>query len=155
MNQQSTGSIKSKVLHLDHAKSYSGEDDGYKYCITIMVSAEDSGGAWTYTHDTYEKKYVVPLHFHKEHDEIFSIIEGEMEWKIGDSSYVTIPGTTLWIPKRTSHGFKALTDCRLNMFYSPGGYEYVEEEKAIMTPEDMKNEIKKRAFLEKYDIFEL
>jgi quercetin dioxygenase-like cupin family protein len=152
MNHNSANIVKPKVIHVEDAESFGSEEDGRKYCINIMVSAEDSGGAWTYTYDTYEKDFVVHLHYHKKHDEIFSIIEGEMEWKVGDASYFTKPGTVLWIPKGTPHGFKALTDCKMNMFYSPGGYEYTGKEYAQMTPEDKENETKMKSILEKHDV---
>lgn len=117
-----------------------------------MVSAEDSDGAWTYTHDTYEKDFVVHPYYYNKHDEIFSIIEGKMEWTIGDSRHVAKPGTVLWVPKETPHDFHALTSCRMNMFYSPGGYEITGEKYAQLIPEDKKNETLMKSMREEHDL---
>ena len=47
-------------------------------------------------------------HYHKKMTEIFTVLEGEFSFMLGDESYIFKPGDTAIIPPMTLHGFKPL-----------------------------------------------
>jgi quercetin dioxygenase-like cupin family protein len=59
----------------------------------------------------------IPLHYHKEHDEIIQIIEGEGEAIIANSKYQLKKGNLFFTPKKTPHAL--LFPCIILLIYTP------------------------------------
>jgi quercetin dioxygenase-like cupin family protein len=152
MTQEENPSMEPKVIHVSDAEYYDMEKDGLNMRIRIMLSANDTGGQYTFTQDTADEGFVVKAHYHKRHDEFFSIIEGEMEWTLGDSTYMAKAGSVILAPKGTVHAFRALTTVRYNMFFSPGGYEYNADRLVQLSPEDKEDEEKMKQVYMKNDV---
>jgi quercetin dioxygenase-like cupin family protein len=148
--------MEPKTFHVSEADYYDLEnDDGKNLRVSIMLSADDTDGQWTFTHDTFDEGYIVKAHYHKLHDEFFSIIEGEIEFTLDDSTYIAKPGSILLVPKGTVHALRALTPAKHNMFYSPGGYEYAAARLTQLSREDKEDEEKLKQVLLKNDVYRI
>ena len=47
-----------------------------------------------------------PGHVHEEYEEIFYVLEGEIEYLIGDEWATAPQGSTVFVPAGTAHGFR-------------------------------------------------
>jgi len=67
----------------------------------------------------------IPLHIHKNEDELFRVIEGEMEIRIDKNTYVLKKGDTAFCPRGIPHSWKAIGNKRLKtiLFITPSGLE--------------------------------
>lgn len=62
----------------------------------------------------------LPAHYHREHDEIITLVEGELDFRLGDETRRLTPGTVVSVPCGTVHGVPAaITDCVLVAVFSP------------------------------------
>lgn len=57
--------------------------------------------------------YQCSLHHHKEKDETFYILEGEVEMEVGSSKTVMTPGMKVRIYPHTNHRFKGLAPSKI------------------------------------------
>lgn len=151
--QEENKAMEPKTIHVSEVDYYDLKKDGKNMRISIMLSANDTGGRYTFTQDTVDEGYIVKAHYHKLHDEFFSIIEGEVEWTLGDSTFIAKAGSVILVPKGTVHALRALTPARHNMFFSPGGYEYNAARLAQLTQEDKEDEEKMKQVFLKNDVY--
>ena len=61
------------------------------------------------------------LHYHRFMDETFIVNEGVLTLQIGDKEYQAKPGTIVYVPKFTPHGFKNDTNknAKLTIIFNP------------------------------------
>lgn len=66
-----------------------------------------------------------PLHIHKNEEEFFSVIEGEITFYIGDPGEDGRTRGTAFVPRGTPHCFKNCSDreARLLILFTPGDIE--------------------------------
>ncbi len=65
-----------------------------------------------------------PPHYHQGYHELFMVIEGEMEFLIGDKAITVKAGSSIDIPANTLHTFKNAgnENCRFMNVHSPKGF---------------------------------
>jgi quercetin dioxygenase-like cupin family protein len=95
----------------------------------------------------------VQPHFHKGHSDSFYVLEGEIEFHLGDEVVNGTPGTYVLAPPNAVHSFRNISDkpARLLNLHTPGGFaEYRRELEALraqgIEPDD--------AFFEAHDVFD-
>jgi quercetin dioxygenase-like cupin family protein len=67
-----------------------------------------------------------PLHVHAREDEIFSIIEGRVVFRIGDETITAAAGDVVWAPRNVPHAFMFETPIvRMLIGFSPAGQDAV------------------------------
>ncbi|MBC7827282.1 MAG: cupin domain-containing protein [Chitinophagaceae bacterium] len=66
---------------------------------------------------------ILPPHHHV-HEQITFIVEGELEMKIGDQTYLLTEGTAHVIPSNMPHSATALIDCIVIDVFSPTREDY-------------------------------
>jgi mannose-6-phosphate isomerase-like protein (cupin superfamily) len=68
---------------------------------------------------------VLEEHVHREEDDAFYIIEGEMTFVIGDDEVPAPPGTFVLVPPGVEHAFRNDTDRAVRMFniHAPAGFD--------------------------------
>ena len=59
---------------------------------------------------TQPKGFGAPLHVHETEDELMIILDGEIRFTSGDTSFVGGPGATAWLPHGVPHTFQVLSD---------------------------------------------
>ena len=91
-------------------------------------------------------------HFHKGHSDSFYVLEGEVEFHLGDEVVQGTPGSYVLAPPNTVHFFRNVseTPARLLNLHTPGGFaEYRRELEELRSqgiePDD--------AFFERHDVF--
>ena len=72
---------------------------------------------------TIDKGRALPAHSHP-HEQITMMVEGKMEMKIGEETYMLLPGTIQVIPSNVLHSAIAHTDCVLIDIFTPVREEY-------------------------------
>ena len=59
----------------------------------------------------------IPLHIHKDHDEIIQLLDGEGEVVIGDETKILTKGDVFFVPKGTPHALRF--KCIILSIYAP------------------------------------
>jgi quercetin dioxygenase-like cupin family protein len=93
------------------------DQDGAKG-LAIMVSTFPPGGGYPF------------LHVHRSFEEAFYVVEGELDYQLGDKSVRAQPGSTIFIPPGVPHRFKGVGDSIARivvMFSSPDGLRIIED----------------------------
>ena len=93
--------------------------------IEVRLSAEDTGGAYSMIEETSPPGGGPPPHLHRDEDEAFCVLEGEVEFLLGGGTIAAGAGTCVHVPKGTLHTFKNVgtSPSRVLGVLTPGGFE--------------------------------
>ncbi len=98
------------------------EWNGTRY-RTILTTA-DTGGAMSIVYGEAEPMGGPPTHVHEAEDEIFIVLEGEIEFELGGRRFVRGPLGTAFLPRGIPHSFRIGPDgARCISVLTPGGFE--------------------------------
>jgi len=92
---------------------------------SILLSGEDTGGAYCLLDLRVAPGKGVPRHTHTREDEAIFVLYGELEVAVGDEVFTLRPGETLIAPRNIPHQLRnsgKVTNHYLIMF-SPSGFE--------------------------------
>jgi quercetin dioxygenase-like cupin family protein len=91
---------------------------------TFKVLSEQTGGAYAILEQTIPAGHGPPLHVHRHETEIFYILEGEFEVRIGDQTVPALPGAIVVGPRDIPHTFRNVgtRDGRLLLTVIPGRF---------------------------------
>lgn len=94
------------------------------HLMTTKVSAEHTDGQLTAMEFVGERGFGPPLHLHDEEDELFYVVEGEIEFSCGDVTAVHGAGATVWLPRGRPHQFQILSEtARVFQVTTPGQFD--------------------------------
>lgn len=119
------------ITYHEGRRRYEWQNDS----ITVRLTGEDTGGAFTLIEDSLKPTFNLPMHLHKQHSETFHILEGKIEFTIAGEVTVATSGTTVHIPPNTPHAVRTLDDAsgRMMMWYAPAGFErFLEKMSTLM-----------------------
>ena len=93
--------------------------------IEVRLSAQDTGGAYSVIEETTPPGGGPPPHIHRDEDEAFCVLEGEVEFLLGEGTVPAGAGTCVHIPRGTLHTFKnaGTSPSRVLGVLTPGGFE--------------------------------
>ncbi|MFP4282531.1 MAG: cupin domain-containing protein [Opitutales bacterium] len=108
----------------------------------MKLNGEDTEGRFALIESENLPGIGPPLHIHRREDEAFYIIEGEVEFTLGERRTVAGAGTTVFLPKDSLHTWKVVGTQRarfLIMLMPAGGEQYFRELSALgaVGPPDM------------------
>lgn len=85
--------------------------------------AADTEGRYSFFEARNNPGGGVPLHYHKDDEESFYVVDGTYEFRAGEDSVVAGPGDYLFVPRPTPHSFFNIggTVGRVIIVLSPGG----------------------------------
>ena len=91
----------------------------------VKLDSIQTDGRFSVLDEYWHPGFSVPPHFHKEHAEVFYVIDGQVEWTVGGETHLMGPGALVYIPPDTVHSVKVVgnKDYHGLMLYEPGGYE--------------------------------
>ena len=92
---------------------------------TLRASAATTNGGFGLIENVMPPGFEAPYHVHKNEDEAFYVLEGEMAF-VCDGKWMTAgPGTYVFGPRGIPHGFKVTgaAPARMLLLASPGGFE--------------------------------
>jgi quercetin dioxygenase-like cupin family protein len=143
-------SAHGELLHRPAAtgRAFWGPGDHY----TFLVTGEESGGAY------FAMEALVPPgggpapHIHTREDETFYVLEGKVEFLLGEETILAGPGDFVNIPRGAVHRFQNTgTDtARLILTFTPAGIEHWFEETLgrapnRVTPDDVPDNVEEVA----------
>ncbi len=109
--------------------------------MTFKFTGEETGGYLTLIEQNNEPGVGIPLHVHEDEDEIFRVIEGELEITIGGETTVLNAGDTAFAPRGIPHTWRVIGDhpAKVDLSFFPAGLEKMFEELASLPsgPPDM------------------
>jgi quercetin dioxygenase-like cupin family protein len=117
----------------------------------VLVRSEQVNGAYSILEQEIPAGKGPPLHVHRHETEVFYVISGEFEFRIGDDVLVGGPGTNAVCPRDIPHTFRNVgpDSARLHLTVIPGNFgNYFLEVDRI--PNDDHEAI--RALAAKYDV---
>jgi len=105
---------------------------------SILLSGEDTGGAYCLLDMRVAPGKGVPRHIHTREDEALFVLSGELEVTIGDEVFTLRAGETLIAPRNIPHQLRnsgKVANHYLIMF-SPSGFEGFLRATSVSAPDD-------------------
>lgn len=101
-----------------------GLDMGGGSQLSLKVTGEQSHGLVTVLEGVLHSGGP-PVHVHEAEDEIVIVLEGQLDYLVGDERGALSSGGLLWFPRQVPHAVANLTDtpCRFITVATPGGIE--------------------------------
>lgn len=92
--------------------------------VSLKVTAEQSGGVLT-VFEGFLVSGGPPLHVHETEDEVVIVLDGELDYQLGDERGAVATGGLLWLPRRVPHAIANLAEspCRFITVVTPSGIE--------------------------------
>jgi mannose-6-phosphate isomerase-like protein (cupin superfamily) len=102
--------------------------------IIFKVTGERAAGAYTFSEQTLAPGAGPTAHLHQRHEELFYIVEGEFEFRLGDELLRVGPGSVVFVPPGVSNGFTnpGTAPDRLVTTIAPPDFEHYFEELAAI-----------------------
>jgi quercetin dioxygenase-like cupin family protein len=126
----------SRVFHrpVTSGPAYWGPGDRYVF----LVTGEESGGAYFAMEALVPPGGGPPPHIHTREDETFYLIEGRIEFLLGDNTITAGPGDFVNVPRGTVHCFHntGTEMARMVLTFTPAGIERFFEETLEPAPSD-------------------
>lgn len=92
--------------------------------ISILLGGEDTGGAFSILEAVQKPGSEPPLHIHHAADETFYLLEGRMQFHVGDEVHDAVPGDVMFVPRGTPHTFRIQSQvARTVAVCTPAGLE--------------------------------
>jgi quercetin dioxygenase-like cupin family protein len=95
----------------------------------VKAAGDETGGALTAMEMTMPAGMGPPPHVHSGGESVY-VLEGTLRYHIGDEVKEGGPGSFFYIPEGTVENFEPTSDCRILVFYTPGGMDRFFEEAA-------------------------
>ena len=92
--------------------------------VTVKATAEETGGAYSLCEQIVTETGNPPPHVHRDADEAFYVLDGEVELDVGGETTVAGPGTFAFAPRGVPHTYRVRSaTARLLVVGSPGGLD--------------------------------
>jgi len=103
---------------------------------TFKLTGKDTNGLFTLIEEENEPGTGIPPHVHENEDEVFKVIEGEMELTVGDKTTILKKGDLAFGPRGIPHSWKIIGNSKAKVILSvfPAGIEDMFEELGALTP---------------------
>ena len=108
--------------------------------VRVILTEDDTGGSVSLAQQFVKPGSGIPLHVNTREDEVFQVLEGQLEFQIGNETVAAEPGTVIYAPKHLPHGFHAVgsAPALLQITVIPGGLEKMAQEiSRLPMPPDM------------------
>jgi mannose-6-phosphate isomerase-like protein (cupin superfamily) len=103
---------------LDSSKGY------MSMVLTFLAESKDTGGRFALIEGSPSPGTEPPPHVHEREDELFYILEGEIDAYIGNEVFKVSAGECLFLPKLKPHTFIVRSPrCRSLVLFVPGGLD--------------------------------
>ncbi len=96
----------------------------------IKLTGKDTNGQFTLIEQNNKPGVGIPPHVHENEDEVFQVIEGQVEMSIGEKLTTLNSGDLIFCPKGIPHSWKVIGDqnARAMLSIFPAGLEKMFEE---------------------------
>lgn len=94
------------------------------HTFSFLSTGEETGGAFSLVHCYFRKGFTAPPHYHQLEDESFYLLEGEIDFYVGDQKVKAAVGDFIVLPKNIPHHFDLVTEtAKALMLITPSGFE--------------------------------
>src|ERR671924_1862449 len=135
-----TVSAPGELLHrpAQTGPAFWGPGDHY----TFLVTGEESGGAYFAMEALVPPGGGPPPHIHTREDETFYLLEGSVEFRLGEDTVVAGPGDFVNVPRGTMHRFENTGSgtARIILTFTPAGIEHWFEATLERAPNEVRAE---------------
>jgi mannose-6-phosphate isomerase-like protein (cupin superfamily) len=92
--------------------------------VRFTVESSDAAGASCTEWDA-APGFDTGLHVHERLEEIWHVLEGELEFRLGEETFIATAGATVFVPPRVAHAFANRADGRAKFLLvtSPPGHD--------------------------------
>ena len=104
--------------------------EGSKYWIVgdqmcLKLDGGQTGGRFAVAENYIPPQSGPPPHLHRNEDEVFYVLEGRMQFCLGDTTVERGPGAAMFLPRDVPHCFKNVGDgpARFLLMTRPAGFE--------------------------------
>ncbi len=93
--------------------------------VTLRAMGEATGGSYAMFEDLVLPGVGNPAHIHTREVETWYVLDGELDWFVGDRAIKAKPGDFLHTPRGVPHRFGNSSDrpARMLLTYAPAGFE--------------------------------
>lgn len=92
--------------------------------FTFHADSNDTGGQFALLEVQGSAGGEPPLHVHRNEDELFYVLEGQLKVLRGNEELTVGPGESAFLPRGVMHTFKILSkSARVLVYITPGGFE--------------------------------
>lgn len=77
-------------------------------CQTVKLTGKDTNGRFTIVENDNPPGVGIPMHVHTNEDEVFRILEGEMEFTVEGNTSILKAGDTIFLPRQVPHSFRVV-----------------------------------------------
>ncbi|MFI5379615.1 MAG: cupin domain-containing protein [Tepidisphaerales bacterium] len=104
--------------------------------VILKAGSAETGGAFCVAEVIIPQGGGTPLHAHDDEDEVYYVIDGEVEFRLAGRVATAPPGTTVYVPRGQFHTLRNLgtKPARLADVHTPGGFETFFEEASHLEP---------------------
>jgi quercetin dioxygenase-like cupin family protein len=132
-----SNSTEPKIVRKDQGKSQIVLGDHQQ----LKLSGKDTNGLYTLIEQYNDPGMEIPMHVHQDEDEVFHVLSGSLEVKIGEETKVLSAGDLGFCPKGIPHSWKVVGSEKARVMLSmfPAGLELMFDELAQLPagPPDM------------------
>jgi quercetin dioxygenase-like cupin family protein len=91
----------------------------------VKATGEQTGGAFGLIDNVMPAEFASPYHLHRNEDEYFYVVEGELTFYVGDERVKAEPGAFVYGPRGVPHGFEVegTAAARILLQNYPAGFE--------------------------------
>ena len=94
------------------------------HTFSFLATGKDTDGAFALIHCYFRKGFMAPPHYHKFEEESFYILQGEIEFHVGDEKCKAVAGDFIVLPKNVPHHFNLITEtAKALLLITPAGFE--------------------------------
>ena len=96
----------------------------------LKLTAGDTNGQFTAIVQNNPPNTRIPKHVHANEDEVFHLLEGEMEFEVGTQTVTLKAGDLIFLPRGVPHSFKVVgsANAKTHLTVFPAGIEKMFEE---------------------------
>jgi quercetin dioxygenase-like cupin family protein len=93
--------------------------------LIMKATNEHTGGAFGLIDNLMPAGFASPYHMHRNEDESFYLVEGEMTFYVGEERVKAEPGAFVYGPRGVPHGFEVegTAPARMLLLNTPAGFE--------------------------------
>ncbi len=131
-NEKESKNLKPKIVRKGEGKQVNVIGDQQ----TFKLTSEDTNGLFTLIEEVNPPGTMIPPNVHTNEDEIFKVLEGELEVTVGDETTVLKAGDLAFAPKNVPHTWKVVgnQDCKTILSVFPAGLELMFAELGNLPP---------------------
>ncbi len=114
----------------EHARGFalaSGEGERLMWLgepTILKITGAETSGRYAVAEVLSTPEGFVPLHVHNREDEAFLVLEGNVEFTLGEETVDVGPGGFVFGPRGVPHAYKVISaSARIMMMFSPAGFE--------------------------------